>query len=203
MSLKIRQPFNGVARITFNFGASPDWYARVFGYPHNGVDFGMKRGVAILACDKGKVVYSDSVPDSDGCGIIVQHDWGTSLYWHLSRLIADLGQVVNKGDVIGLSGATGFVTGPHLHFGIKVPGRSPVGMRGWCNPIPYLEGEVTTVEDPEVEPRYYRVKIGDTLWRIAQKFYGEGAFWPKIYQANKDKIVSPGLIFPFQKLLIP
>lgn len=49
----------------------------------------------------------------------------------------------------------------------------------------------------------YVVKKGDCLWNIAKKFYGEGKLYTKIYNANKDKIKNPNLIYPGQKLVIP
>jgi len=203
MNLKIRIPFDGKANITFKFGADPDWYTRVFGYPHNGVDWGMKSGRSILACDNGKITYADSIPDSDGCGVIISHIWGQSLYWHLSKITAKYGQDVKKSDLIGLSGATGFVTGPHLHFGIKVNGVHDSKMRDWVDPLLYLEKEIESPEVLEINPKYYSVKIGDNLWKIAEKFYGDGSVWTRIYNANKDNIKHPGLIFPLQRLLIP
>lgn len=51
--------------------------------------------------------------------------------------------------------------------------------------------------------RYYVVKRGDCLWKIAKKYYGNGALYTKIYNANRDKIKNPDLIFTNQKLLIP
>ena len=203
MDTKIRIPFDGRARVTFKFGANPEWYTRVFGYPHNGVDWGMKPGREILACDDGQVVFADNVPDSDGCGIIIKHKWGTSLYWHLSRLSVTAGHRVKKGDSIGLSGQTGFATGPHLHFGIKVTGYGSSDMRYWVDPLDFLEKEIPGVYPDPIEPRYHRVMIGESLWAIATKHYGNGAFWTKIYEANRTKINHPALIYPFQKLLIP
>ena len=56
-------------------------------------------------------------------------------------------------------------------------------------------------------PKNYRVYIwqenGDTLWRIAQKVYGDKDKWPLIYQANKDVIKDPNKIYPKQVLKIP
>lgn len=49
----------------------------------------------------------------------------------------------------------------------------------------------------------YTVKSGDCLWNIAKKFYGNGSQYTKIYNANKDKIKNPNLIYPNQVLWIP
>lgn len=49
----------------------------------------------------------------------------------------------------------------------------------------------------------YVVKAGDTLWAIAKKYYGNGSQYIKIFNANKDKIKNPNLIYPGQKLTIP
>ena len=49
----------------------------------------------------------------------------------------------------------------------------------------------------------YTVKKGDCLWNIAKKFYGDGSKYTKIYEANKDKIKNPNLIYPGQVFVIP
>lgn len=49
----------------------------------------------------------------------------------------------------------------------------------------------------------YTVQAGDTLWAIAKKYYSDGSQYTKIYNANKDKIKNPNLIYPGQKLVIP
>ncbi len=49
----------------------------------------------------------------------------------------------------------------------------------------------------------YVVQSGDSLWAIAKKYYGDGSKYTKIYNANKDKVKNPSLIYPGQKLVIP
>lgn len=49
----------------------------------------------------------------------------------------------------------------------------------------------------------YTVKKGDCLWNIAKKYYGNGSYYTKIYNANKDKIKNPNLIYPGQVLALP
>jgi nucleoid-associated protein YgaU len=49
----------------------------------------------------------------------------------------------------------------------------------------------------------YTVKSGDSLSKIAKHFYGDGAKWHQIYEANRDKIKNPDLIHPGQELTIP
>lgn len=54
-----------------------------------------------------------------------------------------------------------------------------------------------------IQTRTYTVKKGDCLWNIAKKYYGNGNQYMKIYNANKDKIKKPSLIYPNQVLVIP
>lgn len=56
---------------------------------------------------------------------------------------------------------------------------------------------------PKVTTRYYTIKSGDTLWGIATRYYGNGAQYPKIYNANRSIISNPNLIYPGQKIVIP
>ena len=60
----------------------------------------------------------------------------------------------------------------------------------------------TPAADAETETTY-KVSSGDTLWKIADKLYGDGEKWKVIYEANKDKLSSPGTIIPGQELVIP
>lgn len=52
-------------------------------------------------------------------------------------------------------------------------------------------------------PKTYTIVSGDTLWAIAKKYYGKGAQYTKIYEANKNIIKNPNLIYPGQKVVIP
>ena len=58
-------------------------------------------------------------------------------------------------------------------------------------------------EPAEAEPRTYTVASGDTLWKIAERFYGNGSHYTKIFEANTGVLDDPDRIFPGQKLVIP
>jgi murein DD-endopeptidase MepM/ murein hydrolase activator NlpD len=203
MKPTILWPVEGKYPLTFLFGEAPKWYTDAFGYPHNGVDIGCPIGTPIRAVDDGTVLWADNVPDKDGRGVILGHSWGQSLCWHLSLLTATFGLWVKKGDIIAFSGKTGFATGPHLHFGVQVTGITPEGMRGWSDPRDYLTAQPAEPDPPEPIKRKYLVLPGDTLWAIAEFYYGDGAHWRMIWDANKEKIANPNLIRPWQLLNIP
>lgn len=61
----------------------------------------------------------------------------------------------------------------------------------------------TPKSNPKATSRTYTVVSGDTLWAIATRYYGSGAQYPKIYDANRNIISNPNLIYPGQKLVIP
>jgi murein DD-endopeptidase MepM/ murein hydrolase activator NlpD len=203
MENKILYPLVGQFPISFHFGEAPDWYIKQFGYPHNGIDIVCAIGTPVFACDDGIITYADNVPDTDGCGLFITHDWGQSEYWHLSKLSVKYGDKVKVGDLIGYSGSTGFATGPHLHFGIKVAGDSPAGMKGWSDPEKYISDAPGPIFHLNPVGKTYTVVSGDSLWDIAFKFYGEGFEWPRIYDANKNIITNPHLITPGMILEIP
>ncbi|MGW4162581.1 M23 family metallopeptidase [Streptomyces sp. NPDC004788] len=86
---------------------------------HTGVDFIADTGTAVHAVGPG-TVYSAGWGGAYGNQIVIQHADGTfSQYGHLSSISVSAGQTVTGGQVIGLSGATGNVTGPHLHFEMR------------------------------------------------------------------------------------
>ena len=203
MDPKIIWPVVGKYPISFRFGEAPEWYIKIFGYPHNGLDIACPVMTPVLACDGGEVCFSDDIPDQDGKGLILKHEWGLSLYWHLQDLIAKLGDRPEKGAMVAHSGATGYVTGPHLHFGIKVFGVEDPGMKDWSDPLRYISETIPTPAPPQPVVRYHTVLPGETLWGLAQKYYGNGLEWRRIYNANLEKISNPNIIRIFQRLLIP
>ena len=112
--------------------------------PHTGVDYAAEVGRAIVAVGDGMVVHyfrdgHGDGPAADGNAVCLLLEGGTRRCWylHLSRSDVVVGTVVQAGQVLGATGATGEVTGPHLHFQVEelVDGRwIPV------DPAPLLRG---------------------------------------------------------------
>ena len=90
--------------------------------PHAGTDLRAGTGTPIHATNRGRVVLAKNLFFS-GNTVILDHGLGIySLYAHLSKINVKVGAAINSGQVLGLAGATGRVTGPHLHWGMRVQG---------------------------------------------------------------------------------
>lgn len=90
--------------------------------PHGGADLRAKQGVPVKAAAGGRVVLTEDLFYS-GNTVILDHGLGLyTIYCHLSRIDVKQGQVVSRGKRLGLVGATGRVSGPHLHWGAKLRG---------------------------------------------------------------------------------
>lgn len=92
--------------------------------PHSGLDIAAPEGTPVKAPADGVVRLAEADMYFEGGLILFDHgQWLESAFLHLSRIDVEPGQVVNKGDVLGAVGATGRVTGPHLHWSVKWQGR--------------------------------------------------------------------------------
>ena len=93
----------------------------IFGF-HSGLDYGGGNGLPITSPAPGIVVFAGFL-DVRGNATIIDHGWGVySGFWHQSEIKVSLGEFVDTGQVIGLVGGTGRVTGAHLHWEIWVNG---------------------------------------------------------------------------------
>ena len=104
---------------------------------HDGIDMvrpGGSTGCTIVAAESGTVTHA-GWKNTAGYTVIIDHGNGfQTRYYHMKQgsIVVSAGQKVSRGQPIGQIGATGFVTGPHLHFEVRVNGKS-------VNPLPYLK----------------------------------------------------------------
>lgn len=126
------RPISGPITSPFGYRIHPIFKTRIF---HSGIDIGGPNGGAIKASNDGKVIYSGWY---GGYGKVVILDHGvingkpiTTLYAHMSSILVSNGQFVKKGQTVGKEGSTGYSTGPHCHFEVRVNGK-PV------NPLSYI-----------------------------------------------------------------
>lgn len=126
------KPIAGPITSPFGYRIHPIFKSRIY---HSGIDIGGPNGGAIRASNDGRVIYSGWY---GGYGKVVILDHGvingspiTTLYAHMSVIKVSNGQVVKKGQTVGLEGSTGYSTGPHCHFEVRVNGK-PV------NPLSYI-----------------------------------------------------------------
>jgi len=90
---------------------------------HSGVDISTPFGYPVKSSNSGRIVLACDLYFA-GKTVIIDHGLGVfSLYCHFSKIIVKRGKMVAKGDIIGEIGSTGRVTGPHLHWGVKIRGK--------------------------------------------------------------------------------
>jgi murein DD-endopeptidase MepM/ murein hydrolase activator NlpD len=120
-------PVAGPVTSGFGWRIHPIFHVRKF---HTGIDISAAYGVAIKAADTGTTIYSGWMTGY-GNVVVVDHGNGLStLYAHMTAAAVGNGVNVTRGQTIGTVGATGYATGPHLHFEVRVNG-DPVDPLGY------------------------------------------------------------------------
>lgn len=119
------------SKITSSFGNRRLFNGQLKSY-HNGVDFRAPVGTPVFATNSGFVKMAENLFYS-GKTVIVDHgNLIFTIYAHLSKIEVTAGQQIEKGQQLGLAGATGRVSGPHLHWGVKINGAA-------VNPIQFIK----------------------------------------------------------------
>ena len=123
-------PLPGYATITSGYGMRMHPIFGVYRL-HTGVDIGAPLGSIIVAANEGVVILSE-YSSSYGNYVMIDHGGGViTLYAHGLESWVEVGQEVKKGDEIMLVGSTGWSTGPHLHFEVRINGET-------LDPLPYI-----------------------------------------------------------------
>jgi murein DD-endopeptidase MepM/ murein hydrolase activator NlpD len=121
----------------FGYRSDPFTKARKF---HEGMDFTAKIGTPVFASGDGIVSRADNTASGFGNHIVIRHGFGyETLYAHLSRYKARVGQYVKRGDVIGYVGSTGRSEAPHLHYEVHKNGDV-------VNPLNFYYGNISAAE---------------------------------------------------------
>lgn len=190
----------------------------IFGYRprrrrmHNGLDIKVQTGDTIYAAFDGKVRITNYQRRGYGHYVVVRHNNGIeTLYAHLSKKLVDLNQNVKAGEPIGLGGNTGRSSGSHLHFETILMGKSidPAAMFDFKNQTTtgeyymyrkpgskYVENGKVKIAGPE--PKFHKVKSGDTIERIARRY---GVSQRRIFELNglnAKSIIRPGQSIRYQ-----
>lgn len=156
----MRYPFNLRKQITQNFGQQ---HAALVGGTHTGTDYAMPSNTPLFAMSSGTVYYV-GYDKISGNYLLVNSGNIQYGYFHLSKVLVAGGQVVKEGQEIARSGATGAVTGPHLHLQVKINGTL-------SDPEALLNsGASTAPVTPPSAPtgEMYTIKAGDTFWGLEE-----------------------------------
>ena len=116
---KLTFPTKGILTSGFGNRISPISGTMRF---HAGIDIGCDSGTPVVAAASGEVVQAGYL-GGYGYAVIIYHGGGFStVYGHLSKFAVSTGQKVQRNQIIGYVGSTGFATGPHLHFEVRING---------------------------------------------------------------------------------
>jgi murein DD-endopeptidase MepM/ murein hydrolase activator NlpD len=120
------------------FGENISYYATL-GFPggHPGIDYRCPIGTRVKATHDGTLIWGDEGAKGYGLYAMVQGQYITTLYGHLSSILRPWKQQVKQGDEIALSGNSGNSTGPHLHFEVMIAGGSNPACKNRIDPKPF------------------------------------------------------------------
>ncbi len=134
-------PVPGYTRITSQFGMRTHPITGIYKL-HTGVDIGAPMGADFIAANDGVVSYAGR-NGAYGNMVIIDHGGGiTTLYGHGSQILVSTGQTVNKGDPVLKVGSTGYSTGPHAHFEVRINGE-------YVQPLDYITSYSNKNQDVE------------------------------------------------------
>ncbi len=177
--------------------------------PHTGIDIPAKRGTPVLAAGGGTVIWagwgfysgnSQDTGDPYGRAVAIRHDFGYqgktlyTVYGHMDEIFVVRGQRVDVGQEIGLVGDTGFTTGPHLHFEVRMDDNSffrtynpelwLVPPQGWG----VLAGRIMAANRSPLRQATLTLTSEDgQVWRI--RTYGVGVIHSDPYY-NENMVLS-------------
>ncbi len=168
---------------------------------HTGIDIPAHPGTDVLAAGTGRVVWAgyglfmgnDDPLDPYGLAVTIRHDFGFqgealySVYGHLQSITTEVGELVKTGDLLGFVGQTGKVTGPHLHFEVRV-GRNDFSVsrnpelwlappQGWG----VLVARIMNTDGYPLESHLVTVRAKDTGHNWSVKSYGKGQAVSDVY----------------------
>jgi murein DD-endopeptidase MepM/ murein hydrolase activator NlpD len=172
---------------------------------HTGIDIPARVGTPVIAAGSGKIIWAgsglyrgvDAPDDPYGLAIAILHDFSYmgerlyTIYGHMDRIDVAYGQLVQAGDPLGLSGETGIVTGPHLHFEVRIGKNGFFSTRNpelWLAPPQgwgLLAGRVMNTGGKLIAGQSVQVVSLDTSVKQIAKSYGlESVNSDPYYQEN-------------------
>ena len=166
---------------------------------HYGIDIKLNIGDTIASAFDGQVRTLGYDKYGYGYYMVVRHNNGLeTVYGHLSGYIAERGDIVKAGHPIALGGNTGRSTGPHLHFETRFLGHpiDPERLIDFELFVPkqdnYLMVKANDFKYQTIVVRYYTVKQGDTLSRIAARTGTSVAQLRKLNKLGQNAVIRPG-----------
>lgn len=124
------------------FGSRPAAYKAYGLAGHEGIDYACHVGSTVVATADGQVWRAGDSHGPWGVRVILKHEFGFTVYAHMTSVDVAPGQGIAAGQVLGKSGKTGNVTGPHLHFALALPEErvgyacpAVMGAHWWHDPL--------------------------------------------------------------------